>query len=246
MRTGLVAKKIGMTRYYTEDGEHLPATILLLESAQVVGARTMEKDGYTALQIGVGTRKSKNVAKPQREVYAKLKVEPKAKVVEFRVSEDALLDLGTEIVAGHFVEGQYIDATGTSIGKGFAGGMKRHNFRGLEASHGVSVSHRSHGSVGQCQDPGRVFKGKKMAGHMGAVRSTTQNLQIILTDDAEGLIVVKGAVPGSKGGYVLINDAVKMPLPASVPYPAATRGASTKAAAVEPTGSTEGDVSNES
>ena len=223
MRTGLIARKLGMTRVFSGDGRHVPVTVLKLDNCQVVGVRTHEKDGYTALQLGAGAVKVKNLSKPKRGYFAKAKVEPKHKLVEFRVSDDALLDVGVEIVADHFVPGQIVDVTGTTIGKGFAGAMKRHHFAGLEASHGVSVSHRSHGSTGMCQDPGRVFKGKKMAGQMGGVRATTQNLEIVSTDTERGLILVKGAVPGSKGAYVLISDAKKAPVPDDAPFPAGIR-----------------------
>ena len=223
MRTGLIAQKLGMTRVFSGDGRHVPVTVLKIDYCQVVGVRTREKDGYTALQLGAGAVKVKNLSKPMRGYFAKAKVEPKHKLVEFRVSDDALLDVGTEIVADHFVPGQIVDVTGTTIGKGFAGAMKRHGFKGLGASHGVSVSHRAHGSTGHSQDPGRVFKGKKMAGQMGGVRATTQNLEIVSTDTERGLILVKGAVPGSKGAYVLISDATKAPVPAAAPFPAGTR-----------------------
>lgn len=225
MRTGVIAKKLGMTRVWTDDGTQLPVTVLQLDGLQVVSVRTEEKDGYTALQLGAGKRKVKHTTKPMRGHFAKAKVEPKRKLVEFRVSENGLLNVGDEISAEHFLPGQYVDVTGTSMGKGFAGAMKRHNFGGLRASHGVSVSHRSHGSTGQCQEPGRVFKGKKMAGHLGAVRKTVQNLQIVRTDAERGLILVKGAVPGADKGWVLVRDAVKRPVPAEVPMPAALVGA---------------------
>lgn len=223
MRTGLIAKKLGMTRVFNERGHHVPVTVLQLEGCQVVAQRTTEKDGYTALQLGAGTRKVKNVSKAQRGHFAKAEVEPKAKVAEFRVSEDALVDVGAELTADHFVAGQHVDVVGTSKGKGFAGAMKRHNFGGLRASHGVSISHRSHGSTGQCQDPGRVFKGKKMAGHMGDARATVQNLEIVEARADEGLILVKGGLPGSKEGWVLVSDAVKKTAPADLPMPAAFR-----------------------
>ncbi len=225
MRTGVIAQKLGMSRVFAEDGAHVPVTVLRLDSCQVVARRSREKDGYDAVQLGVGTAKVKNVGKPMRGHYAKAKVEPKRKLFEFRVSEDALLDVGAEITADHFVAGQFVDVTGTSIGKGFAGAMKRHHFKGMRATHGVSVSHRAHGSTGQSQDPGKVFKGKKMAGHMGDVRVTIQNLRIVSTDAVRGLILVSGAVPGSKGGYVLIRDAVKKSLPDEAPQPAALAGA---------------------
>ena len=223
MRTGLIAKKMGMTRIYAEDGAHVPVTVLQLDSCQVVGQRTEENNGYTAVQLGAGAKKAKRVTRAERGQFAKANVEPKAKLVEFRVSEDNLVDVGAELSAEHFVVGQKVDVTGTSIGKGFAGAMKRHNFGGLRATHGVSISHRSHGSTGQCQDPGKVFKGKKMAGHMGAVRVTTQNLDIVRTDADRGLILVKGAVPGPKEGWVLIRDAVKRPFPDGAPLPAAIK-----------------------
>lgn len=227
MRTGLIAKKIGMTNVYTDAGVEMPVTVLVIENCQVVSQKTKEKHGYNALQLGVGTAKVKNVSKALRGHYAKAKVEPKRKLVEFRVAEDAMLETGTELVASHFVPGQYVDVTGNTVGKGFAGVMKRHNFAGLEATHGVSVSHRSHGSTGQRQDPGRVFKGKKMAGHMGTVRVTTQNLQIIQVDEEQGFIMVKGAVPGSDNGFVLVKDAVKKGSHPQAPYPAGIRKSAT-------------------
>ena len=230
MRSGVIAQKLGMTRIFTDAGEHIPVTVLRLEGCQVVAQRTKEKDGYVALQLGAGSVKTKNVTRPLRGHFAKASVEPKRRLVEFRVDADKMIDVGAELQADHFVEGQKVDVTGTSIGKGFAGAMKRHNFGGLRASHGVSISHRSHGSIGQCQDPGKVFKGKKMAGHMGSTRVTTQNLEIVKTDVERGLILVKGAVPGSKGGWVTIRDAVKRALPDNVPMPGSIKGA---AAAVE-------------
>ncbi len=220
MRTGLIAKKLGMSRVFTDNGVNVPVTLLKLDNCQVVSVKTKENDGYDAIQLGAFARKVKNISKPVRGHYAKNKVEPKAKIVEFRVSEDALLKAGDTLSVNHFVIGQKVDVTGTSQGKGFQGGMKRHNFAGLEATHGVSISHRSHGSTGQCQEPGRVFKGKKMAGQMGNVRVTTQNLEVISTDEEAGIIAVKGAVPGSKGGYVLIKDALKVSQPDSLPFPA--------------------------
>ena len=223
MRSGLVAKKLGMTRVFTDGGEHVPVTVLQVDTCQVVDIRTADKNGYFAVQVGAGTAKHKNVSKPMRGHYAKAKVEPKRRLVEFRVSEDAMLNVGDEITVEHFVAGQKIDVAGTSIGKGFAGAMKRHNFAGLEASHGVSISHRSHGSTGNSQDPGKVFKGKKMAGHMGAERVTVQNLSVVRTDLEQGLILVSGAVPGSKGGWVEIIDAVKTDAPEGLPFPAALR-----------------------
>jgi len=233
MRTGLIAQKLGMSRVFTEDGNHVAVTVLRVANCQVIAQRTQERDGYTALQLGVGAAKVKNVSKPQRGHFAKAKVEPKARLAEFRVSEDALVDVGAEITAAHFVAGQYVDVTGTSIGKGFAGGMKRHNFGGLRASHGVSVSHRSLGSTGQLQDPGKTFKNKKMAGHLGAKRVTTQSLRIVAADVERGVLMIKGAVPGSEGGWVLIKDAVKRKAPEGLPFPAALRG-SGEAAAPEP------------
>ena len=220
MRTGVIAQKLGMTRVFTDEGRHLPVTVLRMDGCQVVGVRTEDKDGYNAVQLGVGKAKVKNLSKAQRGHFAKAKVEPKRKLVEFRVESDGLLDVGAELSPNHFVGGQYVDVTGTSIGKGFAGAMKRHNFGGLRASHGVSVSHRSHGSTGQNQDPGRVFKGKKMAGHMGDRRVTTQNLKIVSVDEERGLILIEGAVPGSEGGWVLVKDAVKRARPDDAPYPA--------------------------
>ena len=229
LRSGVLAKKVGMTRLFMEDGRQVPVTVLHVDNLQVVAQRTVEKDGYTAVQLGAGSPKIKRVSKAMRGHFAAASVEPKRKVVEFRVAPENLIPVGEEIIAAHYFEGQYVDVSGTSIGKGFAGAMKRHNFGGLRASHGVSVSHRSHGSTGQCQDPGRVFKGKKMAGHMGSARVTTQNLQVVRTDPERGLITVKGAVPGSKGGWVTLKDAVKKPLPENVIYPAALRSAAAEA-----------------
>jgi large subunit ribosomal protein L3 len=231
MRTGLIAQKLGMSRLFNEAGEHIPVTVLKVDNCRVVAVRTKERDGYTALQLGSGRAKVKNVTKPMRGHFAKAKVEPSRKLAEFRVADDALVDVGAELTAGHFVVGQYVDVVGATIGKGFAGGMKRHHFRGLEASHGVSVSHRSLGSTGQRQDPGKVFKGKRMAGHMGDVRVTAQSLRVMATDDARGLILLKGAVPGAKGGYVLVSDAKKRPAPKDAPYPAAVRGGAAAAEA---------------
>lgn len=225
MRTGLIAQKLGMTRVFTGEGTHIPVTVLKIDNCQVVAQRTLDRDGYTAVQLGVGTAKVKNVTKPQRGHFAKAKVEPKARLAEFRVSEDALVEVGAEITAAHFVPGQYVDVVGTSIGKGFAGAMKRHNFGGLRATHGVSISHRSHGSTGQRQDPGKVFKNKKMAGHYGAERVTTQNLRVVATDGERGLIMLEGAVPGADGGYVLVKDAAKRKPPKGLPFPAALRAA---------------------
>jgi len=221
MRTGVIAKKVGMTRLFQADGRHVPVTVLQLEDVQVVGRREMDSDGYTAVQLGAGNAKAKNVAKPQRAAFGKAEVEPKAKVVEFRVDEDALLDIGARISAEHFVAGQLVDVAGVTQGKGFAGAMKRWNFGGLRATHGVSVSHRSHGSTGNRQDPGRVFKNKKMAGHMGARNRTQQNLEIVRTDPIRGLLFVKGSVPGHKGAWLTVSDAIKLPRHESAPFPAA-------------------------
>ena len=231
LRSGVIAKKVGMTRLFMEDGKQIPVTVLQLDKLQVVAQRTADKDGYSAVQLGAGTAKAKRTSAPMRGHFAAAKVEPKRKVAEFRVDPENLIEVGEEIAANHYFDGQFVDVTGTSIGKGFAGAMKRHNFGGLRASHGVSISHRSHGSTGQCQDPGRVFKGKKMAGHMGAARVTTQNLQVVRTDVDRGLIMIKGAVPGSKGGWVTIKDAVKKPFPENAPLPAALRQADAPAEA---------------
>jgi len=222
MRTGLLARKVGSSRIFTEDGAHVPVTLLHIDGCQVVAHKTSANDGYDALQLGAGTAKVSRVTKAMRGHFAKAKVEPKQKLTEFRISQDAFVDVGAEISAAHFVTGQKVDVSGTSIGKGFAGAMKRHNFAGLEASHGVSISHRAHGSTGQCQYPGRVFKGKKMAGHMGSERVTTQNVEVVLTDADKGLIAIKGSVPGSDGGWVRITDAEKIPAPEGLPFPAAT------------------------
>ncbi len=223
MRSGVIAQKVGMTRVYNDAGEHVPVTVLRLQNCQVIAQRTEDKNGYTAVQLGVGIAKAKNTTKPMRGHFAAANVEPKAKLAEFRVTADNMLDVGSEIIPGHFVAGQRVDVTGTSVGKGFAGAMKRHNFKGLRATHGVSVSHRSHGSTGQCQDPGKVFKGKRMAGHMGSTRITTQNLEIVTTDDDRGLILVKGAVPGSKGSWITVKDAIKVSVPDNAPKPAGLR-----------------------
>lgn len=209
MRSGVIAQKVGMTRVYNDAGEHVPVTVLRLDNVQVVAHRTQEKNGYTAVQLGAGAAKVKNTSKAMRGNFAAASVEPKAKLVEFRVSEENLIDVGSQITAGHFTAGQLVDVTGTTIGKGFAGAIKRHNFGGLRATHGVSVSHRAHGSTGSNQDPGRVWKGKRMAGHMGQTRVTTQNLEVVSTDEDRGLILVKGAVPGSKGSWIIVRDAVK-------------------------------------
>ncbi|WP_299872447.1 50S ribosomal protein L3 [uncultured Sulfitobacter sp.] len=229
LRSGVIAKKVGMTRLFMEDGKQIPVTVLQLDNLQVVAQRTPEKDGYTAVQLGAGTAKAKRTSKAMRGHFSAASVEPKRKVAEFRVDADAMLPVGEEIIAAHYFEGQFVDVAGTSIGKGFAGAMKRHNFGGLRATHGVSISHRSHGSTGQCQDPGKVFKGKKMAGHMGAARVTTQNLQVVKTDVGRGLIMVKGAVPGSKGGWVTVKDAVKKPFPENAILPAALASAAREA-----------------
>lgn len=221
MRTGLIAKKLGMTRLFKEDGTHVPVTVLYLDEVQVVDARTNERDGYTALQLGYGKAKVKNVSKPNRGHFARVKVEPKQKLVEFRVTEDAVVEAGARLTAAHFVVGQKVDVTGISKGKGFAGGMKRWNFKGLEATHGVSISHRSHGSTGNRQDPGKTFKNKKMAGHLGSERVTTQNLEVAAVDVEKNLIMIKGAVPGAKNGFVLLRDAIKKPRHADAPFPAA-------------------------
>ena len=231
MRTGVISKKIGMTRLFQDDGRHVPETVLALEGCQVVGQRNAETDGYVAVQLGAGTAKAKNVAKPQRGSFGKAEVEPKAKVAEFRVADDALVDVGTVISADHFVPGQMVDVSGTTQGKGFAGAMKRWGFGGMRATHGVSISHRAHGSTGNRQDPGRVFKNKKMAGHMGARNRTQQNLEIVRTDAERGLLFVKGSVPGSKGAWLLVRDAVKLPAHGDAPYPAAARVAAAPVAA---------------
>jgi large subunit ribosomal protein L3 len=225
MRTGLIAQKLGMSRLFSDDGTHIPVSVLRIDGCQVIAQRTQDNDGYTALQLGIGEIKVKNVTKPVRGHFAKAGVEPKRKLAEFRVDPDMLVDVGAEFTADHFVLGQRIDVTGVSIGKGFAGAMKRHNFGGLRATHGVSISHRSHGSTGNRQDPGRVFKGKKMAGHMGDRQVTVLNLQVVRTDLDRGLIMVKGAVPGGKGAWVLIRDAIKRSRPESAPRPGAFRPA---------------------
>ena len=225
MRTGLIAQKLGMTRVFDAEGVHVPVTVLQVDDCRVVATRTADKDGYNAVQLGVGAAKPSRLTAAARGHFAKAKVEPKRKLAEFRVAADALLDVGAQLSVDHFVVGQHVDVIGTSIGKGFAGSMKRHNFSGLRASHGVSLSHRSHGSTGNSQDPGKVFKGKKMAGHMGDARVTAQNLRVVATDAERGLILVKGAVPGSAGGWVLVNDACKRVRPDDAPYPAALAGA---------------------
>ena len=220
MRCGLIAKKIGMTRIFNDDGDSIPVSVLKMDNCVVISKKTKVTHGYDALQIGFGSKKPKNLSKAERGHFAKNNVEPKAKIAEFRVSEDALIDVGKKIGVNHFLSGQKVDITGSSKGKGFAGAMKRHNFAGLRASHGVSISHRSHGSTGQCQDPGKVFKGKKMAGQLGNKKITTQNLSIALIDDQEGLILVKGAIPGSKGGLVYIKDSIKAKSNSDLPFPA--------------------------
>jgi len=225
MRTGLLAQKIGMTRIFAAEGDHVPVTVLKIDFCQVVAVRTPEKDGYSALQLGVGAAKVKRMTQPQRGHFARAKVEPKAWVAEFRVTEDAVLPVGSELTAAHFLPGQYVDVTGVSIGKGFAGAMKRHNFGGLGASHGVSVSHRSHGSTGQRQSPGKTFKNKKMAGQLGAARVTTQSLEVISVDAERGILMIKGSVPGCAGGHVLVRDAARRKAPDGLPFPAALRGA---------------------
>ena len=229
MRSGVIATKVGMTRIFTDAGEHVPVTVLKLDGCQVVAHRTMDKNGYTALQLGIGRAKVKNVSKAERSRFAIAQVEPKMKLAEFRVPEDALIPVGSEITADHFVVGQFVDVTGTTIGKGFAGPMKRWNFGGLRASHGVSVSHRSHGSTGGRQDPGKTFKNKKMAGHMGADRVTTQNLRVVQTDVERGLILVEGSVPGHAGGYIFVRDAVKRALPSDAPKPGKFKAPAAKA-----------------
>jgi large subunit ribosomal protein L3 len=238
MRSGVIAQKLGMTRVFTEAGEQVPVTVLKLDNCQVVAQRTAEKNGYTAVQLGVGLAKVKNTSRALRGHFAKASVEPKRKMAEFRVSPENLIEVGAEITADHFVAGQFVDVTGTSIGKGFQGVIKRHNFGGGRATHGNSVSHRVHGSTGQRQDPGKVFKGKKMAGHMGDERVTTQNLKIVRTDVDRGLIMIEGSVPGAKGGFILIRDAVKKALPEGVPMPGAFR--KRDGAAAEPVAAAEG------
>ena len=224
MRSGVIARKLGMTRVFNDAGRHVPVTVLKLDDVQVVSVRNAERDGYNAVQLGAGVAKAKNVSKAMRGHFAKANVLPKSKLAEFRVSEDAILDVGVTLSPNHFVAGQKVDVVGTTQGKGFAGAMKRHNFGGLRASHGVSISHRSHGSTGQCQEPGKVFKGKKMAGHMGAVRNTTQNIEVVGVDLEEGVVLLQGAVPGPKGGWVLISDAIKAKMPEDLPFPAGLVG----------------------
>src|SRR5215468_9217581 len=230
MRSGVIAQKVGMTRFFTEAGEHVPVTVLRLANCQVIGHRTKEKNGYVALQLGAGSRKAKTLSRAERNNFAVAKVEPKRKVVEFRVDEEAMIPVGAEITADHFVVGQFVDVVGTSIGKGYAGGMKRWNFGGLRASHGVSVSHRSIGSTGGRQDPGKSFKNKKMPGHLGVDRVTTLNLKVMQTDVERGLILVEGAVPGAKGGWITMRDAVKKALPKDAPKPGKFKGPASEAA----------------
>ncbi|MDE2365107.1 MAG: 50S ribosomal protein L3 [Hyphomicrobiales bacterium] len=229
MRSGVIAQKVGMTRVFTDAGEHVPVTVLRLDGCQVVAHRTKDKNGYTAVQLGIGRAKVKNVSKAERSRFAVAQVEPKMKLAEFRVPEDALIPVGAEITADHFVVGQFVDVTGTTIGKGFAGAMKRWNFGGLRASHGVSISHRSHGSTGGRQDPGKTFKNKKMAGHLGVDRVTTQNLRVVQTDVERGLILVEGSVPGHAGGYIFVRDAVKRALPGDAPKPGKFKAPAAKA-----------------
>lgn len=230
MRTGVLAEKVGMTKIYDESGVHVPVTVLRMAGNQVVAVRTADKNGYTAVQLGFGEIRASRTNKASRGHFAKAKVEPKRKLAEFRVSPDALLDMGAEILADHFVAGQFVDVTGTTIGKGFQGVMKRHNFGGLPASHGVSVSHRSHGSTGNRQDPGRTFPGKKMAGHMGAVRATIPNLTVVQVDAEQGLLFIKGAVPGHDGAFVMVRDAIKRTLPKDAPFPASVKKAANASA----------------
>ena len=225
MRTGVIAKKVGMTRLFHEDGRHVPVTVLSLEDCQVVSVRTAERDGYVAVQLGAGSAKQKNVAKPQREHFAKAQVSLKQQVVEFRVADDAVLEVGSTIAASHFVPGQLVDVAGTTQGKGFAGAMKRWGFGGMRATHGVSISHRAHGSTGNRQDPGKVFKNKKMAGHMGDRNRTQQNLEVVRVDDERGLIFVKGSVPGAKNSWLTVKDSVKVSRHAEAPYPAGLKSA---------------------
>lgn len=232
MRSGMIAEKMGMTRIFTDKGIHVPVTVLKIAGQQVVSVKTKEKDGYTAVQLGFGEAKVKNVAKPQKGLFAKAKVSPKKELMEFRVSDDCLLEVGSELSANHFVVGQMVDVSGVTLGHGFSGAMKRWNFRGLEDSHGVSVSHRSHGSTGQCQDPGRVFPGKKMAGHDGSEKVTVQNLEVVATDEERGLVMVKGGIPGFDGSIVTICDAVKKPLHKEAPIPAGLKAAKVEVSAV--------------
>lgn len=243
MRSGVIAKKIGMTRVYSEAGEHIPVTVLLMDKCQVIAQRTLEKNGYVAVQLGAGFSKIKNTSKALRGHFARAEVEPKAEIAEFRVSDENLLNVGDELTVEHFVVGQRVDVVGTSVGKGFAGVMKRHNFAGHRASHGNSITHRAHGSTGQRQDPGKVFKGKKMAGHMGSKRVTVQNLEVVSTDLDRGLILVRGAVPGSKGAWIFVRDAIKVKLPDEAPKPGGIRvTGSNKAAEVSEVVQSEGEI----
>ena len=245
MRTGIVAKKMGMTRIYLSDGTHVPVTILSIDNCQVTAVRNDDNLGHYSVTLGSETAKIKKVLKPQREAFAKIKVEPKKKSIEFRVSKENLIDIGQELGVKHFAVGQYVDATGISIGKGFAGSMKRHNFSGLRASHGVSISHRSHGSTGNSQDPGRVFKGKKMAGHMGSHKCTLQNLEVVATDEERGLLFVKGGVPGSNGSWLSLKDAIKKALPSDAPFPAGIKNLTVNKKEVSPTPKTEEKTTQE-
>ncbi len=245
LRTGLLAKKLGMTRVFDETGKHIPTTVLQVPGTVVVAQRTQDKDGYTAVQLGAGEQKPQRLTQPERGHFAAANVEPKAHLQEFRVSADALLDVGAELSAAHFIAGQKVDVTGTTIGKGFAGGMKRWNFGGLRASHGVSVSHRSHGSTGGRQDPGKVFKNKKMAGHMGQRQRTQQNLQVVQIDEVQGLIFIKGAIPGHENSWVSIKDAIKFPVPADVPFPAAFKSTNASATAAAPVVEAPAETTNE-
>ena len=245
MRTGLIAQKLGMSRLFRADGTHVPVSVLLVDGCQVVAQRTQEKDGYSALQLGLGKAKVKNVTKPERGHFAKAGVEPKRKLAEFRVDSDMLVEVGATLSAEHFVEGQRVDVTGVSIGKGFAGAMKRHNFRGLRATHGVSISHRSHGSTGNRQDPGRTFPGKKMAGHLGDHQVTVLNLEVVRTDPTRGLIMLRGAVPGSKGAWLLVRDAVKRRPPENLPTPASILAAPAGTSAAAPLPAAVGDIGAE-
>ena len=245
MRTGIIAKKMGMTRLYLSDGTHVPVTILSIDNCQVIATKDDENLGYYSVTLGSGKAKIKKVLKPQREAFAKIKVEPKKKSKEFKVSKENVLDIGQELGVKHFVVGQFVDATGVSIGKGFAGSMKRHNFSGLRASHGVSISHRSHGSTGNSQDPGRVFKGKKMAGHMGSHKSTLQNIEVVATDEERGLLFVKGGVPGSNGSWLSLKDAIKKALPSDAPFPAGIKNLIVNKKEVSPTPKTEEKTTQE-
>ncbi len=223
MRCGVIARKLGMSRMFNDKGEHVPVTVLRIEDVEVLSTRSMKKDGYIAVQLGFNNKKLKNINKPLKGHFAKAKTEPKEKIIEFRVSEDALLKIGDKISVNHFIPGQKVDVMGISQGKGFAGSMKRHNFGGMQATHGVSISHRAHGSTGNSQDPGRTWKGKKMAGQYGNVRVTTQNLKVVKLLEDEDLILVEGSVPGSKNGIVTLSDAVKHDLPKEAPFPAGLR-----------------------